>query len=117
MTLTLHCFGESGHSYKVALMLRLSGTDWQPRFVDFFGGETRGPDFRALNPMGECPVLQDGDKVLTQSGMILLHLAAALMGKPAAVPAFTGAEPFFHAEYGNSGGRVYDSADIYGKTR
>lgn len=74
MTLTLHCFGESGHSYKVALMLRLSGTDWQPRFVDFFGGETRGPDFRVLNPMGECPVLQDGDTVLTQSGMILFHL-------------------------------------------
>ena len=47
----------------------------------------------------------------------LLHLAAALMGKPEAIPAFTGAQPFFHAEYGNSTGRVYDSADIYGKTR
>ena len=75
MSLILHCFGESGHSYKVALMLRLSGQDWQPRFVDFFGGETRSPAFRALNPMGECPVLEDGAEVLTQSGMILLHLA------------------------------------------
>ena len=75
MTFTLHCFGESGHSYKVALMLRLSGLDWQPRFVDFFGGETRAPAFRTLNPMGECPVLQEGDRVLTQSGMNLFHLA------------------------------------------
>lgn len=75
MALILHCFGESGHSYKVALMLQLCGLDWQARRVDFFGGETRGPEFRALNPMGECPVLQDGDAVLTQSGMILLHLA------------------------------------------
>lgn len=47
----------------------------------------------------------------------LLHLAAALMNQSEAIPAFTGAEPFFHAEYGNSAGRVYDSADIYGKTR
>lgn len=75
MSLELHCFGESGHSYKVALMLTLSGLDWQPRFVDFFNGETRSAAFRKLNPMGECPVLRDGDEVLTQSGNILLHLA------------------------------------------
>lgn len=77
--LTLHCFGESGHSYKVALMLRLSGLDWQPHFVDFFGGASRSAAFRALNPMGECPVLvedrADGPHVLTQSGVILFDLA------------------------------------------
>ncbi|WP_151718573.1 glutathione S-transferase family protein [Gemmobacter serpentinus] len=77
--LTLHCFGESGHSYKVALMLRLCGLDWQPRFVDFFGGAARSPEFRALNPMGECPVLveatPEGDRVLTQSGVILFDLS------------------------------------------
>ena len=56
-------------------------------------------------------------RVANDESQALLHLAAALMGKPEAVPAFTGAEPFFHAEYGNSTGRVYDSADIYGKTR
>ncbi len=75
MTMQLYCFGESGHSYKVALALTLTGQDWQPRFVDFFNGETRSPEFRALNPMGECPVLIDGDEVLTQSGSILMHLA------------------------------------------
>lgn len=56
-------------------------------------------------------------RVANDESQALLHLAAAQMGKPDAVPAFTGAEPFFHAEYGNSTGRVYDSADIYGKTR
>ena len=75
MSLTLWCFGESGHSWKVALQLALSGLDWQPRFVDFFAGETRTPAFRALNPMGECPVLVEGDRVMTQSGVIQLHLA------------------------------------------
>jgi pectate lyase len=56
-------------------------------------------------------------RLANDESQALLHLAAALLGKPAAVPAFTGAEPFFHAEYGNSTGRVYDSADIYGKLR
>jgi len=75
MTLRLHCFGESGNAYKVALMLSLTGSDWEPVFVDFFNGATRAPAFRALNPMGEAPVLEDGDLVLTQSGVILEHLA------------------------------------------
>ena len=56
-------------------------------------------------------------RVANDESQALMHLAAALTGKLEAVPAFTGAEPFFHAEYGTSTGRVYDSADIYGKTR
>jgi len=56
-------------------------------------------------------------RVANDESQALLHLAAALMDKPEAVPAFTGAQPFFHAEYGTSTGRVYDSADVYGKTR
>ena len=75
MTLQLYCFGESGNAYKVALMLALSGADWQPRYVDFFNGEARSAAFLAINPMGEVPVLVDGDRVMTQSGVILLELA------------------------------------------
>lgn len=70
----LHCFGESGNAYKVALMLALTGQDWRPVYVDFFNGATRTPEFRTLNEMGEVPVLVDGDEVLTQSGNILYHL-------------------------------------------
>lgn len=71
----LYCFAQSGNAYKPALMLNLCGADWQPRFVDFFNGETRGQDFRAINPMGEVPVLDHGGKILTQSGIILDYLA------------------------------------------
>ena len=56
-------------------------------------------------------------RVANDKSQAVLHLAAALAGRPDAIPAFTGAQPFFHAEYGKSTGRVYDSADIYGKTR
>ena len=38
MTLKLHCFGESGHSYKAALTLELGPLDWEPIHVDFFNG-------------------------------------------------------------------------------
>lgn len=74
MTIELYCFGESGHSYKAALMLELCGLDWTPRFVDFFAGEGRSPAFREVNEMGECPVFVDGETKITQSGVILQHL-------------------------------------------
>lgn len=71
MTIKLHCFGESGNAYKAALALQLSGLDWEPVKVDFFGGETRTPEYRAsVNAMGEAPVMIDGELRLTQSGVI-----------------------------------------------
>jgi glutathione S-transferase len=77
MTATLYCFGESGNSYKAALTLALCGYNWAPKHVDFFAGETRGADFRALNPMGEVPVFVEGDLTLSQSGAIQAHVARA----------------------------------------
>jgi len=75
VTIRLHCFGESGNAYKAALALELSGLDWTPVYVDFFNGETRRPEFRAINPMGEVPVLIDGNLKLTQSGVIQSHVS------------------------------------------
>jgi len=76
---TLYCFAQSGNSYKVALMLNLCEAQWEPRFVDFFNGETRKPEFRStLNEMGEVPVLEHAGKRLTQSGVILDYLAVTL---------------------------------------
>ncbi|WP_278922563.1 MULTISPECIES: glutathione S-transferase family protein [Pseudophaeobacter] len=74
MTIKLHCFGESGHSYKAALALELSGLDWEPVFVDFFAGQHRGEDYRNLNVMAEAPVLIDGDIRLSQSGVIQQYI-------------------------------------------
>ncbi|CUK05988.1 Disulfide-bond oxidoreductase YfcG [Ruegeria denitrificans] len=75
MIIKLHCFGESGNSYKAALALEMSGLDWEPVFVDFFNGETRTPEYRAdVNEMGEAPVLIDGDFRTTQSGAIQAYV-------------------------------------------
>ena len=72
---TLHCFAQSGNAYKAALALALAGADWTPRFVDYFNGETRTPAYRAINVMGEVPVLEHGGRTLAQSGVILDYLA------------------------------------------
>ena len=71
----LHCFAQSGNSYKVALMLALTGADWEPVWVDFFHGGTRTPEYLELNEMGEVPVLEHGELRLSQSGVILDYLA------------------------------------------
>jgi len=87
MTMKLHCFGESGNAYKAALTLALADQEWEPVFVDFFNGATRSPEFRALNVMGEVPVLEDGDLILTQSGVIQDYISSKsgkLGGKSAA---------------------------------
>ena len=51
MTLKLHCFGESGNSYKAALTLELAGLDWEPVFVDFFRGGAQTDAYQNLNIM------------------------------------------------------------------
>ena len=87
MTMKLYCFGESGNAYKVALALTFADVEWEPVFVDFFNGEARTPEFRAINEMGEVPVLVDGETTLTQSGVILDYISSKsgkLGGKSAA---------------------------------
>ena len=71
----LFCFAQSGNAYKPALHLALAGAEWEPVFVDFFNGETRSPEYRSVNVMGEVPVLEHAGKRLTQSGVILDYLA------------------------------------------
>ena len=80
----LYGFAQSGNAYKVALMLELAGADWEPRYVDYFGGETRTPAYRAINVMGEVPVLEHDGHRFSQSGVILDYLATTL-GKYAPV--------------------------------
>ena len=72
----LHCFCQSGNSFKVAFALRAMDLPYESVLVDFMHGQTRDAGWRAeVNNMGEAPVLDDGTLRLTQSGVILTHLA------------------------------------------
>jgi glutathione S-transferase len=72
----LHGFSQSGNTFKVAFLLRALKQSYEPVFVDFMNGVTRTDAWReGANEMGEVPVLEDGDRRLTQSGVILTYLA------------------------------------------
>ncbi len=71
----LICFGESGNSYKPALMLQATDVDWAPEFLDFMNGASRTAEYREINQMGEAPVLRHGDVTMTQTGVMLDYLA------------------------------------------
>ncbi|TFW33651.1 glutathione S-transferase family protein [Massilia horti] len=68
---------ESGHAYKVRLMLNLAGLAHEFEEVDVFAPrETRSEEFRSLAKYGEVPLLLHGGQAYVQSNAILLHLAA-----------------------------------------
>jgi glutathione S-transferase len=72
----LHAFCQSGNCYKVAYFLRALRQPFEMVLVDYMRGETRDAAWRAqTNVMGEAPVLEDGQRRLTQSGAILTYLA------------------------------------------
>lgn len=51
------------------------GLPYEVRAWDYLGGETDGPEFAALNPFGQLPVLEHDGLVLSESAAILIHLA------------------------------------------
>jgi len=75
-TLRLHGFALSGHSHRVELFLSLLGLPFERIDVDIPARRQRAPEFLALNPFGQVPVLEDGDVCLADSNAILVYLAA-----------------------------------------
>jgi glutathione S-transferase len=75
---TLYGSPHSLPTYKVALMLRLSGQPFSFRYVSFQKGMHRTPEFLALSRWGQVPVLVDGERVYLQSAAIVEHLAETL---------------------------------------
>ena len=71
--IVLHGTGLSGHTHRVALMLNALGLAY--RFVAAPKEVRVTPAFLALNPLGQIPVLEDGDLVLADSNAILVYLA------------------------------------------
>ena len=65
----------SGNAHRVHTFLNLLGLDFEDRVLRPENGEHRAPDYLALNPLGQIPVLTDGDVVLRDSSAILVYLA------------------------------------------
>ncbi|MGJ4909677.1 glutathione S-transferase [Bradyrhizobium sp. HKCCYLRH2060] len=76
----LYHFALSGHAHRARLMLSLLGLPCELIEVDLKGGAHKRPDFLALNPFGQVPVLVDGDAVIPDSNAILVYLAGRYDG-------------------------------------
>jgi glutathione S-transferase len=71
----------SGNSYKVKLFLSLLGIDYEWMNVDLLKGEHKSPEFLALNPFGQVPLLVDGETILADAQAILVYLARRYGGE------------------------------------
>lgn len=64
----------SGHTHKVRLLLAELQVPYEETSVEIPGGNEQ-PEFLKLNPLGEVPVLVDGEIELSDSQAILVYLA------------------------------------------
>jgi glutathione S-transferase len=71
----------SGNSYKARLFLELLNIDYEWIKVDLMKGEHKSPEYLALNPFGQVPVLVEGDTKLADAQAILVYLARQYGGE------------------------------------
>ncbi len=71
----------SGNCHRVRLLLSLFGKPYEKVTVNMRAGENRTPEYLALNPRGQVPVLTDGDFTVWDSQAILVYLARAYGGE------------------------------------
>ena len=60
---------------KVALMLEEAGLDYETHSVDVFKGDQHAEWYRAINPNGKAPAIEDDGKRVFDSNAILVYLA------------------------------------------
>ncbi|TNC12264.1 glutathione S-transferase [Methylobacterium terricola] len=68
----------SGHAHRARLFLSLLGVPHEAIALDLKAGAHKAPDFLALNPFGQVPVLDDDGTVVADSNAILVYLAKTL---------------------------------------
>jgi len=82
--LTLYDFLPSGNGYKVRLLLSQLGIPFKLVEKNILKGETRTPEFLAINPDGRIPTVQfDDGRTLAQSNAIIFHFAEGTAFLPA----------------------------------
>lgn len=65
----------SGNCHKVRLFLSILGLDYQTVPVDMAAGDHKTPEYLAMNPLHQVPVLDDDGFILRDSQAILVYLA------------------------------------------
>jgi glutathione S-transferase len=88
MSLVLYYGSGSPYAWRAQLALEHKALRYERKVLSFAAGDTRKPEFLALNPRHRVPVLTDGDFVLCESNAIVEYLDEAYPGTGA--PLFPG---------------------------
>ena len=91
-SIRIHGFPLSGHSHRVELFASIAGIAHETVLVNLAQAEHKQPQFLALNPAGQVPVIEDGEVVLSDSNAILVYLARRY------APGYLPADPVHEAE-------------------
>jgi glutathione S-transferase len=81
MDRVLYGYPLSANTHKIRILLSLLELPFEERLVDLARGDQRKPDFLALNPAGQVPVLIDADIKISDSHAILVYLARKYGGQ------------------------------------
>lgn len=84
MGYVLYDFPDSGNGYKCRLTMKALGIPYEYRCIDIIKGESRTPEYLAINPNGKIPVLVVPDRgPLAESHAIINYLAEGSFLMPA----------------------------------
>jgi glutathione S-transferase len=86
MSVTLHFHPLSSFCHKVLIALYENGTPFEPRIVNLMD-PSDAVAFKKLWPCGQFPVLQDGNRTVPESSIIIEHLDQHYPGKTKFIPA------------------------------
>ena len=78
-------FHQTPNPMKVALYLQETGLAYELIAIDTYKGEQHTPEYRAINPNGKVPAIEDNGVRIFDSNAILLYLSektGKLAGKP-----------------------------------
>ena len=78
----LYGYELSGNSYKAKLMLSLLGLEYEWIKVDLLAGAHKQPEFLALNPFGQVPVLVDENIVIPDAQAFSFTWAGSMVVNP-----------------------------------
>lgn len=79
----LYQYHPSGNCYKIRLLLNQLGLAYERVDVDILKGESRTPEFLAINSNGRIPVLEVDGQYLPESNAALFYLASGTPFLPA----------------------------------